>query len=98
MARHVIVRYRVKPERLEEHLALVRAVFAELAETAPAGIRYGAFQRADRLSFVHVAHVSAAANPLQALASFRAFTEKVAERCDEPPETTELTPVGTYEV
>ena len=96
MARHVIVRYRVKPERLEEHLALVRGVFTELAEKAPPGIRYGAFQRPDRVSFVHVAHVTAETNPLQALASFRAFTEKVAERCDEPPETTELTPVGTF--
>jgi len=94
--RRVMVRYRVKPERVEEHEALVRAVFAELQAKAPAGIRYAAFKQPDGVSFVHVAFVEADPNPLPALAAFRAFTEKIGERCDEPPVNTDLTTVGAF--
>jgi hypothetical protein len=86
----------VKPERVEEHEALIRAVFDELAKSAPAGIRYGAFKQPDGLSFVHIAFVEAEKNPLNALAAFGAFNEKIKERCDEPPAVVDLTSVGTY--
>ena len=36
----VVVSYRPKPERVEENLRLVEAVYAELASSAPAGFRY----------------------------------------------------------
>jgi hypothetical protein len=96
MTRHVIVQYKVKAERVEEHEALVRAVFAELAEKAPEGIRYGAFKRPDGVSFVHVALVSAAQNPLDEIAAFKKFGERIKERCEEPPHVVELTPVGRF--
>jgi hypothetical protein len=94
--RRVMVRYRVKPERVEEHEALVRAVFAELAEKAPAGIRYAAYKQPDGTSFVHVALLEGDGNPLQAIEAFRAFTAKIAERCDEPPATFDLAEIGAY--
>ena len=74
----------------------IRAVFEELTRTAPPGIRYGAFKQADGLSFAHIAFVEAPANPLEALAAFKAFTAQVRDRCDEPPVTFELTAIGTY--
>jgi metal-dependent amidase/aminoacylase/carboxypeptidase family protein len=91
-----MVRYKVKPERLEEHVRYIHAVFEELSKTAPAGIRYGAFKQPDGLSFVHVAFIEGEANPLDALAAFKAFVERVKERCDEPPTTIALTTVGAY--
>jgi hypothetical protein len=94
--RRVLVSYKVKRERVEEHERLVRAVFAELGQAAPPGIRYGAFKHPDGVSFVHIAFVEAAANPLDAIAAFAAFTAKIRERCDEPPQVTELTEVGAY--
>jgi hypothetical protein len=94
--KQVIVRYKVKKERVEEHEALVRAVFKELARTAPAGLRYVALKQADGVSFVHVAFVEAAKNPLDAIAAFTAFTAKIGERCDEPPKVEDLTKVGGY--
>jgi len=94
--RQVLVRYRVRKERVEEHEALVRAVFRELAESAPEGIRYGAFKLPDGVSFVHVAFVAAPKNPLDDLAAFAAFTARIRERCDEPPQAVELTQVGAY--
>jgi hypothetical protein len=94
--RRVMVRYTVKPARVAEHEALIRAVFAELAETSPAGIRYGAYKQPDGVSFVHVAFITAEKNPLESIAAFQAFTARIRERCDEPPSTVELTEVGSF--
>lgn len=94
--RLAIVRYRVKPDRVEEHEVLVRAVFDELRERAPAGLRYAASKQTDGVSFVHSAFLDAEDNPLPRLVSFRAFVQHIAERCDEPPVTTELSVLGAY--
>ncbi|HEX2659624.1 MAG TPA: hypothetical protein VHU40_15175 [Polyangia bacterium] len=94
--RRVLVRYKVKPERVEEHEALIRAVFEELKRTAPSGLRYGTFKQPDGLSFVHFALVAAEPSPLTSLTAFQAFIAKVSERCDEPPVTVVLTEVGSY--
>jgi hypothetical protein len=98
MARQVLVQYKVKADRVVEHEALIRDVFAELAATRPDGIRYGAFKRADGVSFVHVALVTADRNPLDAVQAFKAFGERIKERCEEPPQVVDLTPVGLFEL
>ena len=76
-----IVRYRPKAELADENERRVEAVFAELAETAPEGLRYAAFRLADG-TFVHVADVEADTNPLSALPAFRHHLSDVSERCD----------------
>ena len=94
----VIVRYRVKAGRSEENAELVRAVYAELAEQAPPGFRYATFQLEDGVTFVHVAFMAEGTEaPLPQLPAFQRFTEAIAERCDDPPQTTRLAaPVGSY--
>jgi hypothetical protein len=94
--RRVMVRYKVKPERVAEHEALVRAVFDELARTAPPGLRYGAYKQPDGVSFVHVAFVAAERNPLDDCAAFKAFTANIRERCDDPPATAGLEEIGAF--
>ena len=96
----VIVQYRVRPERAEENRRLVGAVFAELAEQAPAGIRYASFQLEDGVSFVHVASIETAdgSNPLATIAAFAEFTREIGERCDEPPAAQGAEIVGSYGV
>jgi len=96
MARKVVVQYKVKADRIEEHEALIRDVFSELARAAPDGIRYGAFKRADGVSFVHIAFVGAEKNPLDSLPAFQRFAERIKERCEVPPEVSELTEVGAF--
>jgi hypothetical protein len=96
MAKTTIVEYRVKPERVEEHEALVRNVFAELARTAPAGLRYSAYKRPDGVSFVHVALSDGDESPLLALPAFKAFVERIRERCDIPPNPTSVTEIGSF--
>ena len=42
--RQVMVRYKVKPDRVAENEALVRAVYEELRAPQPAGLRYATFR------------------------------------------------------
>jgi hypothetical protein len=93
-----IVRYRVKPGRAEENAELVRAVYAELAERQPPGFRYATFVLADGLTFVHVAITEDGHSaPLPQLAAFQRFREGLADRCDEPPQATQMaTRIASY--
>jgi quinol monooxygenase YgiN len=95
--RQVIVRYKVKPDRVEENEALVRAVYDELRRVAPAGLRYATFREPDGVSFVHVARHEDGPNPLAALESFQRFGAAIGARCDDPPVVTELDEVGSYD-
>ena len=61
--RRVMVRYKVKPDRVAENEALVRAVYDELARTQPDGLRYATFRLDDGVSFVHVAISRGRAQP-----------------------------------
>jgi hypothetical protein len=95
MSRAVVVRYTVKPESLEENIRLVRAVYDELATTRPEGLRYSTC-RVDDLTFVHVAVVEGATNPLDDTEAFRTFAQGVAQRCAVGPEVMSGELVGMY--
>jgi hypothetical protein len=96
--RRVMVRYRVKPDQAQANEALVRAVYDELAEVRPEGLRYTTYKLEDGVSFVHIAATDTADghNPLPDVAAFRKFVEGIGDRCDEPPVTVELQEVGSY--
>ena len=91
----VMVRYRVKPDRVAENEDLVRAVYAELSSSRPDELRYATFKLPDGVTFVHVAE-HGDDNPLPKLASFQRFQEGIADRCDEPPAPAPLTEIGSY--
>ena len=93
--RQVMVRYKVKPEHVEENEALVRAVYEELAESEPDGIRYATFRLDDGVSFVHVFQ-GEDGQSLDPFGAFHRFTAGIRDRCDEPPATTVLHPIGAY--
>ena len=95
--RKVLVRYKVKPERADENQALVEAVYAELHEKKPAGLRYTTLKSDDGLTFFHLASIETTeGNPLGSLDSFKKFQEDIKDRCDEPPKPTNLSLVGAY--
>ena len=96
--KRVLVRYRVKPDRVRENEDLVRAVYEELGQARPEGIRYATFRGNDGVSFFHIASIESPddKNPLPSLAAFKRFTENIEERCDEPPKLFELTEIGSY--
>ncbi len=89
-----VVRYTVLPGRAEENAALVRAVYAELADVRPAGFRYATYRLDDGVTFVHVAEGEG--NPLPELAAFRAFQAGIRERCSAPPAVSPAELVGSY--
>jgi len=92
--RRVVVRYRVKPDRVEENERLVRAVYEELHRAGPAGFRYATFKLDDGVTFVHVAEGDDP--PLPRLAAFKEFQKDIAARCDEPPLASEAEQVGSF--
>lgn len=94
-ARRMLIQYPVKPGRIEENERHIAAVFDELAERRPAGLRYLAL-RLDDGSFVHYVDYADGAGELSALASFRAFRAEIAERCLEPPQFQDATVIGDY--
>jgi hypothetical protein len=94
----VMVRYVVRPEHVQANEELVQAVYDELRRTRPAGLRYATFRLGDGGEFVHLAASETAdgRNPVLDLASFRAFQEGIAERCEAPPVVSELHEIGSF--
>ena len=75
----VTVRYRVKPDRAAENVELVRAVYAELHSTRPAGLRYRTLRLEDGVSFVHIAETEGGSGPLASTQAFQEFQEGIRE-------------------
>ncbi len=96
--RRVIVRYRVKPDRVEENEQLIEKVFSELAQSAPAGFRYASFKGDDGLTFIHFASIETEndVNPLDQSAAFGAFQKALRDRCDVLPEVVQLESIASF--
>ena len=96
--RQVMIRYKVKPDRVAENEELVRAVYDELHRTEPAAFRYATFRLADGVSFVHIAssETEDGSNPLSQVQAFARFQEDIRDRCDEAPVVSELREIGSF--
>src|SRR3954453_5638229 len=94
--RQVMVRYKGKPDRVEENERLVRAVYEELRGSRPDGLRYATFKLDDGVSFMHIAASAEGQNPLSEVQAFKGFQRNIADRGDEPPAVTELAQVGSF--
>ncbi len=96
--RQVMVRYKVKPERVEENEELVRAVYDELGHTEPPDLRYATFKLDDGVSFVHLASVEneSGDSPLSKVKAFQEFQKEIDDRTDEGPVVTQLTEIGSF--
>jgi quinol monooxygenase YgiN len=98
LMKRVLVQYKVKADKAEENIQLVKKVYEELKAKQPGGLRYATFAKPDGVSFVHMASAETAdgTNPLSTIEAFKAFTKDIKDRCEEQPVTTELTEVGSY--
>jgi hypothetical protein len=97
--RTVMVRYKLKADRVAENEGYVRKVFEQLEREKTPGVRYATFKLDDGVSFVHIAtqDVPEGTNRLTELSAFKEFTAGIKDRCDEPPVSAKLTEVGSYE-
>ena len=95
--KQTLVRYKTKPERVQENAQLIARVFAELKTKSPDGVRYLCL-RLDDGTFVHFAAVESTdgAHPITSLDAFRAFQSGIKERCMEFPQAGDATIVGNY--
>jgi len=94
----VMVRYKVKGDKVEENQSYIEKVFAELQGSKPAGLRYASFKLEDGLTFVHIASIETedGENPLLQSSAFKAFQAGIRDRCEEPPVAVELGEIGSY--
>ncbi len=96
MSRATVVRYTTRPEAAEENERLITAVFAQLADERPDGMRYVVIRLEDGISFVHVALFEGEDNPLPALGAFGAFVSAIDTRCAEGPTAANGTVIGDF--
>ena len=96
--RRVMVRYKVKPERVAENEELVRAVYEELASTQPEGLKYATYRLDDNVTFVHIASSDTVdrRSPLTNVEAFKRFQKDIEDRVEEGPVVTEVSQVGSY--
>lgn len=95
---NVMVTYTIKPDRVEENEALVRAVYEGLREIGDPEVRYGTFKKEDGVTFVHLAFFPSAEKQavLSNSPAFKAFQAELGERCDVPPNPQPLQPIGSH--
>jgi hypothetical protein len=96
MTNATVVRYTAKPETADENTRLIRSVFAELADTAPAGLHYATFRLDDGVSFLHVAVVDGDENPLTTSPAFAEFQSEINSRLIEGPTASKATLIASY--
>jgi hypothetical protein len=93
---HTLVTYTVKPGREEENAALVRAVFEELAQARPDGLRYAVFYLPDSRQFIHLYTDEGSPSGVQGLESFKAFVAGAEDRHEQPATFGKPELVGDY--
>jgi hypothetical protein len=86
------IRYQTKPEAADRNQRLIENVFAELAATAPPGLRYSAFRLADGVTFVHVID----GEGLPELTAFQEFQRTLGDRLAVSPTREDATVIGSY--
>jgi len=91
----VMVRYRIKPEHVQQNLDALSAVYEELESIRPDWLSYSTYQLEDTVSFVALVVVDDPGR-LGAFPAFRAYRSSLEQRCDEPPVTTEVRQVGAF--
>lgn len=94
---NTLVRYKLKPDCVEENEKLVRAVYAQIHQQHPADFSYSTCKLEDGLTFVHQAIFSEAGKSfLSGLSAFKEFQAGIKERCLELPVVSRGTLVGSY--
>ena len=91
----ILARYKVKPEKAQEHERLTAELFQELQEKSPDGVRCLVLKLGDG-SYVHMALFQEGTLLHSALESFPLFAITISERCIEPPVPGDVTIFREY--
>ena len=95
--KRTLIRYKAKPELADKNAELIAAVFAQLRDAKPGGLRYLALRLEDE-SFVHFVATESddGSKALRELPAFQAFQNGIRDRCDEMPLARSARIVGNY--
>jgi hypothetical protein len=95
---NVVVRYKLKADRVQENEHFVKAVYQQLYEGQPGGIHYATYKLADGLSFVHILTYAteAARERFASLPAFRNFLAQAKDRFEDLPLVSDAEEIGSY--
>lgn len=98
MSTKKIIRYKLRADRVAENEQRIKAVFRQLHDKKPEGVRYTVYKLADGVSFAHIVsyETEAAHQALITLPAFRDFQAQSKDRFEEPPITSEVEEIGAY--
>jgi len=95
--KNVIVRYKLKPGKVEENELLVKEVYKQLHQQGPGDFSYATYKSEDGLTFIHVSSFeSEGKSPLPGLPAFKNFQAGIKDRCDALPVVDHVTEIGSY--
>jgi hypothetical protein len=89
----MLVRYRAKPEKIEENQRLIGEVFRELRAKSPKDVRYLVLKLSDG-TFCHL--VEDGSKTIASLEAFAAFRRGGEDRRIDEPQQLEATVIGNY--
>jgi len=94
----VVVRYKLKADRVKENEHYIKAVYQQLHERQPEGICYATYKLADGVSFVHILMYTTetAHKTFASLPAFRNFQAQPKDRFEELPLVSEAEEIGSY--
>ena len=94
----MVVIYQVRPEAVDEHVRLIKAVFGQLHSELPPNVEYKVVRLDDGVTFVHVstADTPDGSNPLPKMAAFKEFAKDSAARVTTTPVPTAADIIGSY--
>ncbi len=96
MQTQLVIRYQTNPDAADLNEALIRDVFAELADRRPADLEYAVYRLDDDRTFIHVFSSSVGTDALTQLPAFRRFQEGAEARRTGPAEARSAHVVGRY--
>ena len=94
----IVVRYKLKADRVAENERLIKAVFQELHDRQPEGIRYTAYKLVDGVSFVHILiyETETAHKAFTGMPAFQDFPGQAKDRFEELPLSGNAQEIGGY--
>lgn len=93
----MLLRAKVKVERVADVEAAVRTMFSAIEQAQPRGVRYASCRLPDGVTFVILLELDEGIeNPLPAILEFREFQEGLKHWLAEPPLPEQLTVIGSY--
>ena len=93
-----IIRYKLKSDRVAENEERIKAVFRQIHDKKPAGVRYAVYKLADGVSFVHLIsyETESAHQNFISLPAFQEFQAQARDRFEELPLVSGAEEIGSY--